>query len=141
MTEIIQFVDRHIVIQYKLAIYKRFQIEMIKRLQEACKGARTVDGVTLQLMSPVKKTTLINKVVAECHKRVLQSIACKRAIHATETWLPVAHLKVNKSDATKDQCYVPKELSIKLQHLPEYKYIKQCPKEKVLDEVVTRKRK
>ena len=52
MTEIIQVVDRHIGIRYKLAIYKRFRIEMMKRLREAHKGARTVDGVTLQLMSP-----------------------------------------------------------------------------------------
>ena len=91
---------------------------MTKQLREARKGARTVHGVTLQLMSPEEKRTLITKVVADCHERVIQSIACKRALHATETWLPVAHLKVNKSGATKDQYYAPKELDINLQHLP-----------------------
>ena len=69
MTEIIKVVDRHIGIQYKLAIYKRFRIEIMKWLQEAHKGARTVDGVTLHLMSPAEKRTLITKVVAECHER------------------------------------------------------------------------
>ena len=44
----------------------------------------------------------MTKVVAECHKRVLQYIACKHAFHATATWLPVAHLEVNESGATKD---------------------------------------
>ena len=75
----------------------------MKWLQEAHKGARTVDGVTLQLMSPTEESTLITKVVSECHKRVLQYIACKRAFHATAMWLPVAHLEVNESGATKDQ--------------------------------------
>ena len=63
---------------------------MMKQLREdckACKGERTVDGVTLQLMSPADKRNLITKVVAECHKRVLQSISCKCTFHATETWL------------------------------------------------------
>ena len=68
MTEMIQVVERHIGIRYKLEIYKRFIIEMTKRLREARKGARTVDGVTLQLMRPEEKRTLITKVVAECHK-------------------------------------------------------------------------
>ena len=56
-------------------------------------------------------------------------------------WLPVAHLEVNESSATKAQYYAPDELSVKLQHLPEYNYIEQCPKNKVLEEVVARKRK
>ena len=76
---------------------------MMKRLQEARNGARTVDGVTLQLMSPAEKRTLIIKIVAECHERVLQSIACKRALHTTATWLLIAHLEVNESGATEDQ--------------------------------------
>ena len=76
---------------------------MMKRLWKALKGERMVYGVTLQLMSPAEKRTLIIKVLAECHKRVLQSIACKRALHVTATWLLVAHLEVNESGATKDQ--------------------------------------
>ena len=113
----------------------------MKRLREACKGSRTVDGVTLQLMVPAEKRTLITKVVAECHNIVLQSIAYKCAFHATATWLSVTHLEVNKSGATKDQYYAPEEIGVKLQHLTDYKYIKQCPKNKVLEEVVARKRK
>ena len=114
---------------------------MMKPLREARKGARTVVGVPLQLMSPAEKRTLITKVVAECHERVLQYIACKGAFHDTATWLPVAHLDFNESGATKDQYYAPEEFDIKLQHLPEYKYTKQCPKNKVLEEVVARKKK
>ena len=133
ITEIIQVVDRHIGIQYKLVIYKIFRIEMMKWLQEARKGTRKVDGITLQLMSPPEKRNFIAKVVAECHERLLQSIACKRAFYATSTWLPFAHLKVNESSATKDQYYAPKDIDVKLQHLPDYKYIEQCPKNKVLE--------
>ena len=114
---------------------------MMKRLREARKGSRTVGGVTLQLMSSSEKRTLITKVLAECHKKFLQTIACKRAFHSTSTWLPVAHLEANKSVATKDQYYAPEELGVKLQHLPEYKYIDQFPKNKFLEEVVARKRK
>ena len=97
----------------------------MKRLWEALKGARTVDGVNLQLMIPAEKRTLIKKFVDECHERVLQSIECKRAFHTTSTWLPVTHLEVNESGATNDQDCVPKELNVKLQHLPRYKYIEQ----------------
>ena len=75
----------------------------MKRLREARKGASTVDVVTLQLMSLEKKRTLITKVVAEFHGRVLQSIACKCVFHAIATWLPVAHLEFNESGATKYQ--------------------------------------
>ena len=75
---------------------------MMKRLWKALKGERTMDGVTLQLMSPAEKRTLIIKVLAECHERVLQSIACKSALHPTATWLLVAHLEVDESGATKE---------------------------------------
>ena len=53
----------------------------------------------------------------------------------------VAHLEVKKSSATKDQYYAPDELGVELHHLPYYKYINQCPKNKVLEEVVARKSK
>ena len=72
---------------------------------------------------------------------MLQPIACKRAFHATATWLPVAHLEVNESGDTKDQYYAPEDLGVKLQHVPEYRYIEQCLKNKVLEEVVAQKRK
>ena len=87
---------------------------MMKWLRESRKGARTVDCITLHIISPAEKRILINKVVAQCHERVLQYISCKRAFHSTATWLPVAHLEVNKSGATKDQYYAPEELGVKL---------------------------
>ena len=113
----------------------------MKRLQETRKGARKVYGDTLQLMSLAEKRNLITKVIDECHERVLQSIACKRAFHATSMWLLVAHLEVNESGATKDQYYAPKELGVNIKHLPKYKYIQKCPKNKVQEEVVTWNRK
>ena len=113
----IQVVGRHIGVRYKLEIYKRFLIEMMKCLRESRKGARTVDCITLQIISPAEKRILINKVVAQCHERVLQYIACKHALHATATWLLVAYLNVNKSGVTKDQYYTPEELNVKVQHL------------------------
>ena len=90
----------------------------MKRLREALKGESMVDGVTFHIINPAENNTFITKVLDECHKRVLQYIGCKRAFHATSTWLPVAHLEVNESGANKDQYYAPEELNVKLQHLP-----------------------
>ena len=55
--------------------------------------------------------------------------------------MPVAHLEVNESGDTRYQYYAPEDLGVKLQHVPEYKYIEQCPKNKFLEEFVARKRK
>ena len=141
MTEIIQVVDRHLGIQYKLAVYVGFRKEMMKRLKAARKRSRGADGVTIQTMTPAEKRIMVTKLVADKHEKMLRSGACLRAFHATATFIPVDHLERDKEGNTKDVDYTQVEREVKLQHLPEYKYTEQCPKETVLLELKERQEK
>ena len=106
---------------------------------KARRNARTEDGAQLKPMTPAEKSILITKAVANCHEVLLKYGACKCAFHETATLLPVSHIEHDKSSASKDQDCAHEELEVSLQHLPEYKYIEQCPKSKVLEEVNTLK--
>ena len=67
MTEVIQVVDRHLGIQYKLAIYAGFRKEMMKRLKQARKRARKAEGVKIDPMTPAEKRIMVTKIVADKH--------------------------------------------------------------------------
>ena len=108
---------------------------MMCRLREARKKSKTADGITIHPLTPREKRVLVTKAIGQCHEDLMKTNACERAFIATATWLPVSHLERDSGPA-----FVPEESQVKLQHLPEYKYTEQCPRNTVLAVIAEKKR-
>ena len=81
LTQCIQPVDRHIGVQYKLAVYQAIRSASM-RLIEKNEGASSVK------LKPMVKRVLITKIVADTHERLAANGSFERAFLATGTWIP-----------------------------------------------------
>ena len=81
LTQCIQAIDRHIGVQYKLAVYQAIRAESMRLIKKN-------DGASTVKLKPMDKRVLITKVVADTHERLAANESFERAFLATGTWIP-----------------------------------------------------
>ena len=130
MTDIVQVIDRHIGIRYKRAVYRAFRKELMKRMKAARAAAGTSDGVVIAQLTPREKRIIITKAIANEHAKLTrpECVVYERGFVATGTWLPVNHLVRDEDGNCAGPVTIPAEAEVKLQHLPEYRYVEQVPR-------------
>ena len=115
----------------------------MKRLREARQAAGGAEGVTIPSLTPREKRILITKSVGDYHRKVTASGAYFRGFIATGTWMPVWHLMQDHDGVVLGPSNVKEDSQVNLQHLPEYRYVDLCTREKILPlvEEVRKKKK
>lgn len=128
MTDMLQVVDRHIGIRYKVAVYMAVRKEMAGRLTAAiATNGGCAEGVTVPSLTPRELRILITHAIGNFHEKMSQSEAFERACVATGTWMPVRHCLEDNGPSN-----LPEDFQVDIQHLKEYKYAEHCSREKIL---------
>ena len=92
MTDMLQVVDRHIGIRYKVAVYMAMRKVMAGRLTEAiANNGGCAEGVTVPSLTPRELRILITQAIGNFHKKMSKSKTFERANIVTGTWMPVKH--------------------------------------------------
>ena len=83
-------------------------------------------------MTPQEKHIIITHAVAKEHKKLVSTDVWKCRFIATATWMLVLHLRKDGEGNFYGLATIQEESEVKLQHLPEYKYVKQCSRATVV---------
>ena len=85
MTWIIQVIDCHIGIIYKLRVYTRFRKVHLKRLKEGIIDNNNDIPTTAAPMTSKDKHILITEIIGDIHEEITESITYFRGFIATVT--------------------------------------------------------
>ena len=125
MTSMLQPVDRHVGVRYKVAVHMAIRKEVTKRLTEArIANGGNAEGVAVKRLTPRETRIIITHAVGECHDKLSESDAFERACVATGTWMPINHC-VGKDGPSNHL----EDFDVKIQHLKEYKYPIECSRD------------
>ena len=90
LTLLIQAIDHHIGIIYKMAVTKAVLKLLVEKMEEAKHAGMDFDAS--KALSVAEKCIPIMKVVADEHKQLASLLAFKCAFVATGTWMPIENL-------------------------------------------------
>ena len=140
MTWIVQVIDRHIGIMYKLKVYAGYRKVQLKRLKDAWKDNDKGKTAVAAPMSPKEKRILITKIIGHVHEEITLNTTYFRAFIATGTYMHVGHLMNHREDDAINVQQVqdvvrnaPEDAQVSLQHMENYNYAEKFMMEKVLE--------
>jgi hypothetical protein len=125
LTLLLQAIDHHIGIIYKISVTKAVQAFLVEKLEQAKRDGVEFDPASAMFIS--EKRILITKVVADTHERLAKANVFKRAFIATGTYMPIEHLLA--ADGGQNS---PVDKEVLLQGMEkEYVYAEQCPRSEI----------
>ena len=131
LTFIIQVIDRHIGIIYKLCVYKAVRKDALLHLN-AAHAAAIDDTAVANPLTPKEKHILVTKVIGDCHEQLTESNTYWRGFIATGTWMPISHMVKDAEGNYPGPQNAPEDSKVNLQHMNDYDYHNRFIRDKVL---------